>query len=75
MTRLQEQIRQLKDRRLAYDIVPPEYDDAAYMAVQATETELRATILAARAAQGIPTITPEEAEALRTTIVTGGVVA
>lgn len=75
MTRLQEQIRQLKDRRLAYDIVPPEYDDAAYMAVQATETELRATILAARAARGIPTIGPEDAARLRAVILTGGVVA
>lgn len=75
MTRLQEQIQRLADRRRAYDIVPPEYDDSAYAAVQAAECDIRATILAARAAQGIPTITPAEAARLRAVLVTGGVVA
>lgn len=75
MTKLQEQIQRLAERRVAADIVPPEYDDAAYTAVQAAELDIRATLLAARAAQGIPTIGPEEAEKLRAVILTGGVVA
>jgi len=75
VTSLREQIRCLNDRRRAYDMVPPEYDDAAYTAVQAAELDIRATILAARAAQGIPTISLTEAEKLRAVILTGGVVA
>lgn len=75
MTRLQEQIRRLDERRVAFDIVDAEYEDAAYVAVQAAELEVRATLLAARAARGISTITPEEAAELRAVLVTGGVVA
>lgn len=75
MTRLQDQIQRLAEKRVALDIVDAEYEDAAHMAVEAAALGVRATILAARAAQGIPTITPAEAARLQAVLLTGGVVA
>lgn len=75
MTKLQEQIQRLAEKRVALDIVDAEYEDAAHMAVEAAALDIRATILAARAARGIPTIGPEDAARLRAVILTGGVVA
>lgn len=72
---LRRQVQCLADRRTALAVVDEEYQDAAHMAVEAAEMDVRATIIAARSARRIPTISPEEAARLRAVIVTGGVVA
>jgi len=50
-----------------------EMQDAAYMAVEAAEMDLRARIRAARQAAGRPTVSLAEAEELRARLLTGGV--
>ena len=60
-------------RAVLAEIEDPDAQDAAYMAVEAAEMDLRARIRAARQAAGRPTVSLAEAEELRARLLTGGV--
>ncbi len=67
-------VRHLEARRAVLsETEDAEMQDAAYMAVEAAEMDLRARIRAARQAAGRPTVSLAEAEELRARLLTGGV--
>ncbi len=71
---LRPAVQHLEARRAAMaEIEDVELQDAAYMAVEAAEMDLRARIRAARQAAGRPTVSLAEAEELRARLLTGGV--
>jgi len=71
---LRSAVQRLEARRMALaEVEDPELQDAAHMAIEAAEMDLRARIRAARQAAGSPTVSLAEAEELRARLLTGGV--
>ncbi len=72
---LSRSVEQLDTLRMACsEIEDLEMQEAAFMAIEAAELDLRAQIRAARRVAGIPTVSLAEAERIRETLLTGGAV-
>lgn len=71
---LRPAVQRLQARRAVFsETEDAELQDAAYMAIEAAEMDLRARIRVARQVAGRPTVSLAEAEELRARLLTGGV--